>query len=213
MKIVAIIPIKKKSRRVKSKNFKIVGGKPLYMHLLDKMHQTKFDEIYVDSDSKEIKKYCEKNKFRFINRLSELSKDNANGNDLLNYHSQIISADIYFQLYVTAPLLSVKTINNCIEILKKKKKYDSIFTIKKTYSWFWYDGKPVNYSPKILPRSQDAKPIIQETTGLYGIKKNALKKYKCRIGANPFFYEAPNKESIDLDNREDFKYLNFLLKN
>ena len=34
--------------------------------------------------------------------------------------------------------------------------------------WF---KKPINYRPKILPRSQDARPVIIETTGLYGITK------------------------------------------
>ena len=36
MKVVAIVPIKKISKRVKSKNFKKVWGKPLYKFLLDK---------------------------------------------------------------------------------------------------------------------------------------------------------------------------------
>ena len=62
-----------------------------------------------------------------------ISKDNANGNDLLNYHSKIIKADLYFQIFITAPLLSIKTINNCIELLKKKKN-DSILTVSKIFS-------------------------------------------------------------------------------
>ncbi len=166
----------------------------------------------MDSDSKIIKKYCKQNNINFINRKAYLSKDNANGNDLLNYHSKIIDADIYFQLFVTAPLLKIKSINGCINILKKNKKYDSIFTSKSIYSWFWYKGKPVNYKPKILPRSQDALPIINETTGLYGIKKKTLRKLKCRIGNNPYFYEVSDEESIDLDNKKDFEFLRHILK-
>ena len=141
MKIVAIIPIKSTSKRVKGKNFRIVGKKPLYKHLLDKLKKTNFDEIYIDSDSAEIKKYCHKMGYKFIQRLPKLAKDNANGNDLLNYHSKIIKADIYFQLFVTAPLLKVNTINKCIKILKKTKNKDSIFTVNKIYSWFWFKKK------------------------------------------------------------------------
>ena len=212
MRVAAIIPIKKNSKRVKGKNFRIVNGKPLYRLLLDKIKKTNFDDIYVDSDSEEIRKYCKKNNIKFIKRLNYLKKDSANGNDLLNYHSSIIDADIYFQLFITSPLLKISTINKCIDILKKNKKYDSIFTIKKIYSWFWFKNKPVNYKPKVLPRSQDAKPIIQETTGIYGIKKNVLKKVKCRIGNRPFLLEVNNEESIDLDNIRDFQYLKFVLR-
>lgn len=214
MKIVAIIPIKNKSVRVPGKNFKKIGGKPLYKFTLEKLKKCNFDEVYVDTDSDEIKKYCQINKINIINRLNFLSKNSANGNDLLLYHSTIIQADIYFQIFVTSPLLKVSSINNCIKQLKNNiKKYDSILTIQKIYSWFWFNKKPVNYNPRVLPRSQDAKPIILETTGLYGVTKNSLLKYKSRIGKKPFFYEVSENENIDLDNEKDFNFLEFVLKN
>jgi len=212
MKTAVIIPIKSKSTRVPGKNFKKINGKPLFEYTLDKVKKCNFDEIYVDTDSKLIKRYCNKKKINIIHRLKSLSKDSANGNDLLNYHLKLIDSDIYFQLFITAPLLKVSTINNCIKILKENKKYDSILTSKSIYSWFWFNKKPVNYRPDILPRSQDAKPIVQETTGLYGVRKRALKKYKCRIGKKPFFYEVSEKEVIDLDTKNDIEHLKKLMK-
>ena len=209
MKIVAIVPIKSKSERVKGKNFRKINGKPLYKILLDKLRKCNFDEIYVDSDSKEIRKYCKERKYNFVKRIPKLSKNSANGNDLLNYHRKIINADCYFQLFVTAPLIKISSINKCIEIMRKKKKFDSIFTIKKIHSWFWYKKKPVNYDPKILPRSQDAVPMIQETTALYGIRSKSLKSRKCRIGSKPYMYELVDSEIIDLDNEVDFRYLKY----
>ena len=214
MKIVAIIPIKSKSTRVKRKNFiKIYNGKPLYKYFLDKIKNCNFDEIYVDTDSQEIMNFCKKNKINFIKRKKKLAQNNANGNDLLNYHSSIIKSDLYFQLFITAPMMSIKTINKCINFLKSNNKFDSIFTCHKIYSWFWFNRKPVNYKPEILPRSQDAKPIVMETTGLYGIRNKTLKKYKCRIGKKPYFFEVTKKEALDLDTKEDFKILKSYLKN
>ena len=212
MKIVAIVPIKLKSKRLKNKNFKKINGRPLYKYLLDKLKFTNFDEIYVDSNSPEIEEYCKLKNYKFIKRLPKLALDNANGNDLLNYHSKIINADIYFQLFITAPLLKIKTINNCIEKIKKSKKYDSILTSKSVQTWFWYKGKPVNYDPKILPRSQDADPLVFETTGLYGIRKKTLLSKKARIGNKPYFYEVSDEEAIDLDNLKDFRYLEYYVK-
>ena len=212
MKTVAIIPIKSVSRRVKGKNFKKVAGKPLYRYLLEKLHHCNFDEVYIDSDSREIEKYSKKNGFYFIKRIKSLAKDNANGNHLLNFHGSLIKADYYFQLFITSPLLKVETINKCIAILKTRKNCDSVLTGKSIYSWFWFKNKPVNYLPKVLPRSQDAIPIMQETTGLYGIKRKALKKYKCRIGKKPFFYEVSDEEAIDLDNQKDFEYFEYYVK-
>ena len=212
MKIVAIIPIKSKSERVRGKNFRKIKGKPLYRYLLDKLKKCDFDEIYVDTDSKKIAKYCRENKFKYIKRLSKLAKNNANGNDLLNYHQKLIKADCYFQLFVTSPLIKVSSINQCIRIMRKNKNYDSIFTIKKIFSWFWYKKNPVNYNPKILPRSQDATPVIQETTALYGIRAESLKARKCRIGKKPYMFELEDSEVIDLDNEVDFQYLKYYVK-
>ena len=207
MKTVCIVPIKKKSSRVKRKNFKKINRVPLYKITLKKVKNCKFDEVYVDTDSQEIKKFCVKNKIKVIDRIKRLALDSANGNDLLNYHSLIIKADLYFQIFITSPLLSKKSINECIAFLKKNKKFDSILTCKKIFSWFWFKEKPINYKPQKLPRSQDALPIMQETTGLYGIRRNALIKNKCRIGKKPYFFEVSNSESLDLDNYEDFKIL------
>ena len=78
-KIVALVPIKKNSERVAKKNFKKIQGKPLYKYLLEKLSKCNFDEVYVDSDSPEIKKYCKRMNFNFIQRKSSLSKKNANG--------------------------------------------------------------------------------------------------------------------------------------
>ena len=69
---------------------------------------------------------------------------------------------------MTAPTLKIKTINSCIEKLKKDNKYDSILTANKII-WFWFNKKPVNYNPQTLPRSQDAQPIVMETTGNMGL--------------------------------------------
>ena len=212
MKTVCIVPIKENSKRVKGKNFKKINNIPLYQHLFKKLLKTNFDEIYVDSDSKIIEREAKKYGFKFIKRLRKLSKDNANGNDLLNYHSSIIDAKIYFQLFITSPLISIKTINNCILKIQKAKKYDSILTATKIYSWFCYRDKPINYKPSVLPRSQNASPIIRETTALYGIKSESLKKYKCRIGKKPFFYYVDQIEAIDLDEYLDFKIVESIMR-
>jgi len=207
MKICATIPIKSNSTRVKDKNFKLLGDKPLYQYIID--HCIKagcFDSIYVDTDSEDIKHYCFNNEVKWIERKPELTLDTANGNDVFHYDiDHIDDYDFYFQLYATAPFLKPLTIQACVDKLTHSSKHDSILTATKEYGWHWFQNQPVNYRPNILPRSQDAPPVIKETTGLYGISKRAYDRFRCRIGATPYFYILNDRlECIDLDTIEDF---------
>ena len=85
MKIACFIPVKSNSERVPGKNFRILCGKPLYQYIIDHAIESNcFDDIYVDTNSEEVKKYCEGKKIHWIERKEELAKNTANGNDLLN---------------------------------------------------------------------------------------------------------------------------------
>ena len=207
MKVAATIPIKSNSTRVKNKNFRLLGDKPLYQYIIDHCIQAEcFDDIYVDTDSPEINSYCTENQIVCISRKPELTLDTANGNDVFHYDIDFIGHyDFYFQLYATAPFLKPETIRECVNKLTHSSKHDSILTATEEYGWFWHKDQPVNYQPNILPRSQDATPVIKETTGLYGISKRAYDRYRCRVGATPYFYIIRDrKECIDLDTHEDF---------
>lgn len=207
MKSACFIPIKANSERVRGKNFRILNGKKLYEHILNHVQQADiFDDIYVDSNSEEILEYAEAMHFIPIHRKEELARNSANGNDLLVYHAQQYpNYDYYFQAFATAPFLQSKTIRACVEMLLGSEQYDSCFTAISHYGFFWKDGVPINYRPGILPRSQDLKPVVEETTGLYGISKSSLQKYHCRIGKNPYIHPVSQFEAVDLNTEEDFK--------
>ena len=204
-KIACFIPIKSNSSRVPNKNLRLLGDKPLYRHALDTVIKSKvFDDIFVDTDSEDVKKYCIENSINVIDRDPKLSKDNANGNDLLKYWVNIKpNYDIYFQVFVTSPFLTIETLNNCVNIMNKNNN-DSVFTVIEDYTWYWFNNKPINYDPKLLPRSQDAKPITKETTSLYAISKDGFNKTKARIGEFPKIYVVDDIESIDIDTEFDF---------
>ena len=211
IKTVAIIPIRTHSTRIKKKSFKLFAGIPLYQFFLQKLIDSPFDEIYVDTDSKEISDFVTQKGWAVIERLPELTSNSTNGNDLLLHHASLVDADIYFQLFITSPLLAAATIHKAHEIMTTQFEFDSLFTALKIFSWFWFDGKPVNYDPKSFPRSQDAIPIIRETTGLYAIRSEALKTIKTRIGSKPHMLFVNDAEATDIDREIDFKIAEFLL--
>lgn len=212
MKTACFIPIKSNSERVPGKNFRILCGKPLYQYIINHAIEANcFDDIYVDTNSDEVKDFCAKNSVKIIERKEELARNTANGNDLLNYHFALHPEyDYYFQLFATAPFLQPNSIADAVNKLVGSSVYDSTFTALAEHSFYWYGGTPINYRPCILPRSQDMEPVIEETTGLYGMSKESLEKYHCRIGAKPYICQVNKFEAVDINTEDDLKLAEFV---
>ena len=214
MKVACFIPIKSNSERVPGKNFRILCSKPLFQYIIDHAIEAGcFDDIYIDTNSADVKQYCEKVGVKWIEREEKLAKNTANGNDLLNYHYEKFSNyDYYFQLFATAPFLQPTSISRAVKSLVESTEYDSVFTALSQHGFYWYVNVPVNYRPTVLPRSQDMLPVIEETTGLYGISNYSLEKYRCRIGAKPYMCVVNKFEAIDINTEDDFKMAEFVGK-
>lgn len=213
MKTACFIPIKANSERAPGKNLRVINGKKLYEYICEHVIEANvFDDIYIDTNSEEILNYAESKCLKTIIRDEKLAQNSANGNDLLMHHYELFPQyDYYFQLFATAPYLQSKSIRKCFDKLINGT-YDSCFTATENHGFYWINNNPVNYRPCILPRSQDMTPVIEETTGLYGISADALKKYRCRIGRNPYIYIVSKFEAIDINTEDDIKIAEYIGK-
>jgi CMP-N-acetylneuraminic acid synthetase len=213
MKKAAFIPIKSNSERVPGKNFRVVGGKPLYQYIMhNAVASGSFDRVYVDSDSQEVLDFGTDIGIYPLERVPELALPTANGNDLaVHWANRCPGHDIYFNLFATAPLLSPESIAAAAAIMDDPE-YDSVLTVTEQRGWFWYKGASVGQNPHLPTRTQDQAPMLKETTGLYGIRREALLRYHCRSGAHPCLMVVPPEEAVDLDNESDFEHLEYLIQ-
>jgi len=214
VKTACFIPIKANSERVPGKNLRLLNGKKLYEYICEHVKQAEvFDDVFIDTNSEEVAEYANKMGFRVIERKPELAKNTANGNDLLVYHfEQYPEYDYYFQAFATAPYMQADTIKKCYGRLIYSEEFDSCFTATENHGFYWLSDNPINYRPGILPRSQDMLPVIEETTGLYGISKDSLKRYRCRIGKKPYIHIVSKFEAVDINTEEDLKIAEFVGK-
>lgn len=212
MKTACFIPIKANSERVPGKNLRILNGKKLYQYICEHVKEADvFDDVFIDTNSKEVAEYAESMGFHVIERKEELAQNTANGNDLLVHHfEQYPDYDFYFQLFATAPYMQPKTIRKCYSVLTHSADYDSCFTALENHGFYWFAGTPINYRPGILPRSQDMMAVVEETTGLYGISHDSLSKYRCRIGRKPYIHFVSKFEAVDINTEEDLKIAEFI---
>lgn len=214
MKTACFIPIKANSERVPGKNFRVLNGKKLYEYICEHVKQAAvFDDVYVDTNSDEIAAYAESIGYHVIVRKPELARNTANGNDLLVHHYQLYpDYDYYFQLFATAPYLQPETIKACFDKLLSSEEYDSCFTATENHGFYWLNETPINYRPGILPRSQDMLAVVEESTGLYGISRESLERYRCRIGRKPYIHTISKFEAVDINTEEDLKVAEYVGK-
>lgn len=204
MKIVAIMPIKLNNERLPGKNTMLLGGKPLLRHELDNLIRiSQIDDVYVYCSSEAIKDYLPSG-VKFLQRPKELDLPTSNFTQIFDTFSNTIKADIYVYAHATAPFVTIETMRECIDAVVSQG-YDSAFCAVKIQDYLWQDGKPLNFDAQNLPRSQDIKPIYRETSGIYVIPKEMFSSLHRRVGNKPYIKELTFKESIDINNREDFE--------
>lgn len=203
MKIVAIMPIKLNNERCPGKNTRMLGKKPLLQYELDSLLKTEMvDSVNVFCSSEDVVPFLPEG-VNFVKRSTELDLPTSNFTQIFTAFMNECDADIYVYAHATAPFITVETMKECIEAVKSGK-YDSAFCAVKLQDYLWKNGEPLNFDATNVPRTQDLDPIYQETSGVYVFTKEMFGKHRRRIGLNPFIKEVSFKESVDIDNPEDF---------
>ena len=214
-KVVAIVPIKEHSERVKGKNFRDFSGKPLFHHILSTLEQTfAIDEVVVDTDSKIVHNDATNlyRKVRTIERPIDLRGDYVSVNKIISYDLTETDGDIYIQTHATNPLLQSETIAKGLkQFVEKDHDCDSIFSVNRYQSRFYLENaRAINHDPDELLRTQDLSPVYEENSVLYIFTKSSFEKTKTRIGKNPMMFETPRIDSIDIDDEFTFKLAEML---
>ena len=212
MKKVAVMPLKLNNERLPGKNTKELNGKPLLTYMLDTVIKSEVaDEIYVYCSDDSVIKYLPQG-VRFLKRPNFLDEPTSNFNQIFDEFTKTINADIYLYVHATAPFVSTETIIECTNAVLSDE-FDSAFCATKIQDYLWRDGKPLNFDATNLPRSQDLDPIYRETSGIYVIPLATYEKFHRRIGEHPFIKIVTFKESVDINEYEDYHLAELLVCN
>lgn len=212
-KIVALLPMKANSNRVKGKNFRDLAGKPLFRWILDTLLSIELiDQIIINTDAKELlqENGLPKNKrISLRERKTEICGDNVSMNLVLEDDVKTVNSDLYLMTHTTNPFLREETIRNAIKYFydaKAKQNADSLFSVNKVQTRFYQKNcDPINHDPSNLIPTQDLEPWYEENSNLYLFTRESFISTKARIGANPTMIEMKKIESIDIDTQEDWE--------
>jgi len=211
MKVVAFLPVKGTSSRIENKNTKLLDGKPLFLHTLEKLMDCDFiDGVYIDTESEHIANIAAYTGCNILMRDPALASNKTDGNQLLLNQVKQVDADLYLQVLCTSPFLEISTIKKSVEILQQNDNYDSVTLVKKEKQYTWgEDG--ANYDINAIPNSVDLPDLKIETMGLYCITKKAIELTGRRIGQKPYLLEVTPTEAVDVNYPEEFEMANFLM--
>ena len=213
MKVAAYIPIKLNNERTPGKNTKAFDdGTPLCDFMFRTLSEVEeIDDIYCFCSDEKIKEYLT-GRVQFLEREKRLDLNEAKCQDIVESFLEKVDADIIVLAHVTCPFLKAESIRKCVQMVKSRE-YDSAFTAGKVQDFLWREGKPLNFDPTRIARTQDLPVIYKESVGCYVFTKDVFLKTGRRIGLNPYVCEVEKLEETDIDYPEDFQIANAIYMN
>jgi CMP-N-acetylneuraminic acid synthetase len=212
--IIALLPMKAHSERVKGKNFRDFCGKPLFRWIIDTLLAIEdIDRVVINTDAREIlaeNGLTDTDRVLIRDRKPEICGDLVSMNRVLADDVANVDADIYLMTHTTNPLMKADTVRKALAAFREAQaegRADSLFTVDKIQTRFYRaDASPVNHDPDNLVRTQDLEPWFEENSNLYIFTGESFAKTDARIGKQPMMYESPKFESLDIDTPADWDF-------
>jgi CMP-N-acetylneuraminic acid synthetase len=207
-RLVALVPMRHSSERVVGKNYRLLGDRPLFHHIVSTLLAVpRIDKVVIDTDSDVIAASAADAfpEVQVIERPEQLRGGDVAMNDVLLHDIDVVDAELYLQTHSTNPLLSSKTIGAALDAFDAATDSDSLFTVTALHTRLWTpDGKPINHDPNVLLRTQDLPPVMEENSCLYVFGGDLLRARGNRIGERPLLYPLSPEEAWDIDEESDW---------
>ena len=215
-KLVAVVPVRKGSQRVKHKNFRPFGGKNLLIHKIEMLKKLDFtDEIIINTDSDKAISIAKKLNVKYFKRDDYFASSQClNSNFWRNIADNTNSEFIMFT-NCTSPLIQLKTYRDIISIFKNiliKNKYDSLNTVTEIKEFLFKNNKAINFKTNKTPNSQDLPDIVKLNFAINISRTKQMSSRKSLIGKRPYLYKLNEIEGLDINSEHEFSFAKFLFK-
>jgi len=217
MRILAVIPARRKSKGVIRKNTRSFNGKPLLAHTIESALRSEYvDRVIVSTDDKKTaliaKKYGAEVPFL---RPSHLAKDSSEVADAMIHLLDVLKKketyipDLLLLLQPTSPLRKSTHIDEAVRLYMKTKA-DSLVSVCRTENLLFTKNSTHTLSvtnPKLSYSSNRQNfPTYYKLDGsmIYLTKVALLIKNKSFISGKLVGYEIDRWCAVDIDEPQDF---------
>lgn len=204
MKVVAFMPAKGSSERIRNKNLAILDGEHLFKRKLRQLCDCPLiDEVYLDTDDDAMAGLAADLPVHRLKRPHELATNSTDGHELFAWECAQVDADIYIQTLCTAPFVDSDTVERAIRQLMASDA-ESLVAIVEGKQYLWRDGLP-EYGLGRIPNSVDLPMTTIEAMSLYMVKRPAGTSPTRRYTRNPLMLRLSPTESVDVNWPEDLE--------
>ena len=207
-KLIAIIPVRAGSRRLKNKNIAPFAGTTLLQYKIRQLQRVKeIDEIVVSSDSDIMLSLAEQEGASTHKRAPEYcdEKSKTFGEVVAHVCENCDSADIIWAT-CTSPLVEPEMYSRAIMRYYSEvpEKGDSLVSFEMIKRFLWDEKGPLNYElgVKHVP-SQQLPPLYIVTDGICIAPRVKMIEWKYFHGHNPVRFLIDKKSAVDVDDGLD----------
>lgn len=213
MKLVAMIPARLGSKRVKSKNLRLLDGRPLVSHVAEKAKLSGcFEEIYINSESDVFESLAKEFGVNFYQRPMSLASDTATNDQFVLDFLDSVACDAIVQINPTSPLITADDIRNFVKKFLTED-LDTLHSVKKEQIEGLFKGQPLNYDPmKEMPPSQLLEPVMLFCSAIMAWRVENYRKNMELLGSATYggdgkigYFTLEGFSTIDVDNEIDFQ--------
>ena len=122
--LVAVIPVRKGSQRVKHKNFRIFAGKNLLIHKIEMLKKIDFlDEIIINTDSDKAISIAKKFNVKYFKRDKYYASSHCLNSDFWKNIADNTDSEYIMFTNCTSPLIRLETYKDIISIFNITCKF------------------------------------------------------------------------------------------
>lgn len=211
-KIVAVVPVRKGSQRVKSKNTTEFHDTTLLDLKLNVLKNVKgLSRIIVNTDCEVCKDIAISHGVELYERDDYFASSNVTNDVHWRHIAEVTNSEFLMLAQTTSPMVRVSTYENAIkQFFDNSCQFDSVNSVSAEKKFLWKNGEPLNYDINKTPKSQDLPDIVSLNFAITIINKENMYSRGNVVGENPNFIELDRIESLDIDEQIDFEFAEFI---
>jgi len=218
-KLVAHIPARAGSKRLRSKNLRILNDKPMIAYAIECAKSCpQIEEIYVNTDSHEISRLADSMGVNVFERDPDLASDDTSGDQFTADIMEKLSLDTLMMISPVCPLVTPEIVNAAIDAYQENVGADTLITCSETSMQTALENRFININPRgpLAPTQINPKvQICNWAVTIWNVKKflNNYREYNGGYcGTNRILFPIEPLSAVKVSYEEDFRMVEAILR-